>query len=231
MHAVNLLAKAMERPAVMPETKQAICCLTGEETECVPTKELLGNSFTNWDLMSAPESPYISTDAYVALSCKWERMSSWWCDGTTFERLDRQGVRKKVFAPLSDKPWVGYVTTSYKKHGALNTPVNTSKSNIWRFENLTVNLSDTAKTKGWWDALNRYLRLGIPRPVLQDGDPTPALMRKVGYKTSVSFLEWCKDKKHLPLYQFLCYLLPSQEELKAEKKEKECTLITACAGK
>lgn len=98
MHPVELISAAIKgdpENCILPtETVDGICALTGVVGPCVPRGELLGKSFTNGDLLARPESDLISVDSYVALKYKWERMSSWFCDGHNFERLDRIGVRE-----------------------------------------------------------------------------------------------------------------------------------------
>lgn len=217
MHAVNLIAKALKQSKENIVIQNDVCCLLGIETECVKRDLVLTPSFTNWDLLKAPSSQYISFDAYVALSYKWERMSSWWCDGESFVRLDRRGVREKVFELHQRALWCGYATTSFKKHGALWTPVCKNGKRIWRFENINVDISDSDNVKALWNELNDILRHGIPRPALATLDISPGLIRKAGYALYTKFISWARPIFHTPLYQFLVYLLPSQEELKKEE--------------
>jgi hypothetical protein len=220
MHPVNLISKAIathpERPELPCEPQEGVCAVTGLTGACIPRKELLGKSFTNGDLLARPDSALVSADAFYTLRFKWERMSSWLCDGIKFERLDRQGVRSKVFNADMPEKWSAYATTSYKKHGSLNAKVNTGKSRIWLFETRIVNMSDRAQVNEWWGVLNMALRAGIGRSILESLECPPFVIGKIGLKTWLEFEAWARPRYLSALYAFLCYLLPSQEELKNE---------------
>lgn len=223
MNAIDLFYNAIkDEPDCLslPEKQsRGICALTGKETLCVDRKELLGKSFTNGDILIRPDSDKVSIEAFVVLKYKWERMSSWFCDGITLNRLSRVQVREKVFADELPDNWIGYATTSYKKHGVLNTPVNSKKSRIWLFETRIVDLTDMLKTIEYWDILNLALRQGIGRSIMETLDINPAFIPKIGINNWIKFEQWARPKYQSALYSFLCYLLPSQEELKGEKNE------------
>lgn len=218
MTPVNLIASAIqadpERPELPCEPRDGVCAVTGMAGACVPRKELFGKSFTNGDILARPDSDFVSVDAFLALKYKWERMSSWFCDGKTFQRLDRQGVRAKVFQPEMPEQWTAYATTSYKKHGALNAVVNTATRRVWLFEMRRVDLSDLTQVMEWWGVLNVALRAGIGRSVMETLDCPPFVIAKVGLQTWLTFEAWARPRYLSALYAFLCYLLPSQEELK-----------------
>jgi hypothetical protein len=220
LHQINLFAKSImahkERPELPCIPKQGVCAITGIAGDCVPRNELLGKSFTNLDLLARPDSPMVSADAFYALKFKWERMSSWICDGNTFEKLDRKGVRQKALQRIMPEMWIAYATTSYKKHGVLNTKVNTGRQRIWLFETRLVDMSDIGKAVEWWGVLNIALRAGIGRSVLESLECPPFVIGKVGVKTWMEFEAWARPRYLSALYAFLCYLLPSQEELKNE---------------
>lgn len=220
LHLLDSALRASGDAEPLPcEPVDGVCAITGLAGPCIPRKHLLAASFTDRDLLSRPQSEMVSAEAWTALRHKWERMSSWWCDGAEFRRLDRQGVRALVIggAP-SAHPWAGYATTSYKKHGALRSPVNTGSRQVWRFESLTVDCSDREQVADWWAALNRFLRAGIGRPSLEAGACAPVAIRIAGPAACMEFAAWARDKHRAPLYALLCYLLPSIEELKQEKQ-------------
>lgn len=219
MHPITVIASAIQQdpecPPVEWATEAGICAVTGMvEAATIPRKLLLGPSFTDGALLAAPGSDRVSVAAYKALRFKWERMSSWICDGETFVRLDRQGVRAAVFAEPPVRPWCGYATTSYKKHGAIRTKVNGPGRRIWLFETRLVDCSDMAETLAVWNKLNAALRLGFGRPALEAVECPPWLMAKVGIDAWRDFEAWALPLKQSALYAFMCYLLPSQEELK-----------------
>jgi hypothetical protein len=202
------------------EIQRGICCITGEKTDCIAREELIGKSFNNHDYLLAPESNLISLEAWRTLKYKWERASSFFCDGKNFLRLSRVGVRDKFFEPEMPDMWIGYATTSYKKHGCFAVKMNMSrKSRIWSFEMRRVDASDIAKRDDWWGRLNEYLRLGISRPVMETLSVNPAYIPKIGVENWLKFEAWARNKYQSNLYAFLCYLLPSQEELKEERKD------------
>lgn len=220
MHAVNLIARSLTETEVPRPTPigTGICCVTGQEGPVVRRKDLLGISFTDGALLAAPKSEWASVDAYRALRYKWERMSSWLCDGEQFSRLDRQGVRNAVLHnELPAKPWCGYATTSYKKHGALRAPINNGDKAVWLFEMRLVDCSNRFILFDWWIELNRALRKGFGRAILETLDCPASVMAKVGVAEWIAFEAWAQPKRQSALYAFLCYLLPSQEELKHEQ--------------
>jgi len=225
MTALTLLHEALTRSGEAeppPETPVAgVCAITGETGPCVPRKHLLAASFTDRDILARPDSPMVSAHAWTALRHKWERMACWWCDGHEFRVLKRPEVRALVIdGARASRPWAGYITTSYKKHGALRAPVNTGGRQVWRFENLTVDASDRATVADWWAKLNHWLRAGIGRPSLEAGEAAPVAIKMAGPAECLRFNAWAADKHRAPLYALLCYLLPSIEELKEEQKSQ-----------
>ncbi len=225
MKPTDLLAPAIlktneppELPAVQPVMN--ICAVTGEETLCYPRKELFGKSFTDASLFAAPLSEWIGVNAYIAVKYRPTRASSWFCDGETFTRLNRKGVRDYALNPDMPPVWAGYATTSYKKHGSLKAFVNRSGSRIWLFETRYADMSDFGKVTEWWNVLNEYLKSGIGRQSLETLEASAFLIQQLGMKRWLEFHEWALPKWKSPLYSFLCYLLPSQEELK-EKANAE----------
>lgn len=223
MHPVMLIQAACSKgnaedaPEMPDKTTPGVCCVTGEFTDTVPRKTLLGKSFTDGALLRVPSSDRVGLAAWTALSYKWERMSSWVCTADAFTRLLRVDVRDAVFGPLPDVPWSGYATTSYKKHGALRAVVNTGKRNVWLFETRLVDCSDRPKLEDWWTRINAALRLGFGRKALETLECPAWVMAKVGVDAWLEYLAWAKPIQHSALYSFLCYLLPSQDELKAER--------------
>lgn len=228
MHPITMIAQSLKQDdpdyPVMPDypVKKEVCCFTGETTDCIQRKNLIGKSFNNHDALLRPGSQWVSLEAWKAMKYKWERASSFWCDGNDFKRLDRVGVRNKFLNYDMPDLWIGYATTSYKKHGSFLVKPNMSKkSHVWSFEMKIVDASDRERTEDWWNMLNKYIRLGISRPVMETLAVNPAYIKLFGLDVWLEFESWAKDKYQSNLYAFLCYLLPSQEELKKEKKEAE----------
>ena len=233
MTPCNLISQALrENKAKLPvlpyQPVEAICAVTGVTAPCLKRKDVLGKSFTNANLLNAPQSDYVSLDVYYSwfygyrMSAEKKRdkrpehMSSWFCSEDEFEELDRQGVREKVFIESMPNMWCGYATTSYKKHGSLLARVNTGKQRFWLFEERQVNCSNMGQVREWCNVLNVALRAGIGRSVMESLECPPFIIRNVGLKTWMEFQAWARNKYQTALYAFLCYLLPSQKELKDE---------------
>ena len=218
MHAVDLIAAsipATERAPLPCETREEVCCITGETALCIPRKTAIKDCFTNSDLLKSPESKWVSVDAFQALKYKWERMSSWICDGRSFTRLNRQGVRAAVFGDTPSTPWAAYATTSYKKHGSLWTPINSGARRVWRFEMKTVDLSD-GSFRAIWETMLAWQKRGVSRNAMETMMPGCKDIQIMGYKTWMDFCEWAEPLAHNSTYLFMCYLLPSREELEHE---------------
>jgi len=220
MHAVNLIAQAIRTsedcPALPCEPADGLCAVTGERGPCVPRKMLLGKSFTNADLLAAPESDMVSSDAYIALKYKWERMSSWWTDGHIFRRLKRTDCREIILQGSENTPWAMYITTSYKKHGAMKAPVNAAGFGTVLFENRLVDISEDWVVADWWERLNAALHAGIGRTVIESLDCPAHIMRKATLPLWMEFERWARPRHNSALYALLTYLLPSKEELKCK---------------
>lgn len=234
MHPVNLIASAiltssdLETPEIPSKRFSGVCCITGEKTECVKRSDLFGKSFTDGAILKAPESELASLDAFVALKYKWERMSSWICTGKEFKRLDRVGVRDAVFGELPKEPWTAYATTSYKKHGALRSVINKGSKNVWLFESRIV---DCDGKEEYWERLNFMLRRGFGRTILESLDCPGPFIAKYGIKEWIDFEKWARPRYKNSLYAFMCYLLPSQEELKNEKEDDKTQRVSECETK
>lgn len=218
MHTINLLSQSIRKlpdcPEIPIKVSSGICCVTGDETETIPRSALFGKSFTNIDSLRAPNSDRVSVNAFVALNYKWERMSCWICDENEFKRLQRTDFRPLILSGVQSKTWAAYITTSYKKHGAIHAPVNNKPFGVWRFENLTVDASDNQKVNDWYSTMVKYLKIGFGRTIIETLDCSPFVMSKYGVQNWLEFQSWALPKYQSPLYKMLCYILPSQEELK-----------------
>lgn len=228
MSAIHLLFNALP-PRDPPEAPQeGVCCVLGTREPCIDRRHAIKPSFTNLDLLRAPDSDRVSVRAWRVLTHSepakegkkrdtFPLMQSSWIVGDDLQLLDRQAVRRCVIEgmrPLGD--WAGYVTTSYKKHGCLRAPVNRNGSQRWLFELDVVDCSDRAKVADWWERLRSTRVAGIPRPVIETLECSLHLMSKHAAMW-LPFERWARDKVNSPLYRFLCYLLPSEEEVKAER--------------
>lgn len=218
MNAVELLAAALPAAPLPPGAHPAPgrCCVLGTEEPTLERKHAIKRSFTNLDLLRAPDSRRVSVRAWRVLTEPKQRQSSWLCT-REFHPIDRLAVRRLVLDGMapSDEPWCAYATTSYKKHGALRAPVNVRGAQRWLFELQVVDCSDRAKVAEWWGRLLDARRAGIPRPLIESLDIDVAFLRK---HTAVwcHFEPWARRHYRAPLYRFLTYLLPGKEELKRD---------------
>lgn len=239
MHTANLIAQALgsmgllREPPCRPEPH--VCAVTGQECACLPWTEVIGDNFTDAQRLAAPHSPWVSVDVWQVWMHGFrtgndkkrdkrpERMSSWFVTPERFEMLDRQGVREKVLAANLPPLWAGYATTSYKKHGSLVAPINSTGRRVWAFEQRRVDLSDYEDTMTLWNELNRMLRMGFWRSILETLDCPTHIARDHGWREWFEFMEYATPRHLSAQYAFLCYLLPSQKELKSEVAEVEST--------
>lgn len=225
MSAIELLYSALPQIDPPEPPQPGTCCVLGTEEPTIERSYAIKPSFTNLDLLRAPDSQRISVRAWRVLTYSIPAaegkkrdtlplmQSSWMC-GDKLTLLKRQDVRALVLFGVYLPAWCGYVTTSYKKHGSLRAPVNRNGSQRWLFELDIVDCSDRAKVAEWWERLRTARVAGIPRPVIETLDCSLSLMlkhRNVWWE----FERWARPIHRSPLYRLLTYLLPSEEEIKA----------------
>jgi hypothetical protein len=128
--------------------------------------------------------------------------------------INKAFVRGKVLNGSGSRPWAGWVTTSYKKHGSLRSPVNKYPFGVWGFDEYIVDCSDKEKVNEWWNRLRKAQDSGLGRTTLENVQMPVAMLAKADMGAWLEFRQWACDKKDSALYKFLCYLLLSQEELK-----------------
>ena len=112
-----------------------------------------------------------------------------------------------------------WVTTSYKKHGSIRTPVNHRSRGAVGFDERIVDASNEDQVIEWWKRLNKALRDGISRSVIKTLDCRSLLLSKIGLSRWLDFDGWAKPIHKSSLYALLCYLLPSQEWLHSEEMD------------
>jgi hypothetical protein len=224
VNTVDLLARALPPAAPPEEPLFGVCCVTGTFTDTIARRQAILPSFTNLDLLCAPSSDRIGLAAWRVLTYTEPnpgkarerrplQQSSWLCDGNTITLLDRRGVRQRVLDGVAVTPWAGYVTKSYKKHGALRAKVNQKDRQVWLFESLLVDCSDRENVASTWARLRAAQDAGISRPLIESLDIAPGYMAKIGWRVWRDFEVWARPRYRSPLYLFLAYLLPSREEL------------------
>lgn len=221
MTLFDLYSRAItaEHEALPCEPFENVCCVSGIKTLCIPKKYAVGSTFTNVDALACPDSKWISVEAYQTIKHKWNRMSSWLLTDNEFKRLKvKKDIRELVLQGVDASQWAGYITTSYKKYGCFKAVLNHGNRAIWGFENLRVDCSNRKIVNGWYDIILSALKSGIWRSIIESCDCPAGLIIKIGHERWLDFYEWAKTKYQSPLYQFLCYLLPSQEELKNESE-------------
>jgi hypothetical protein len=229
MTVIDLIAAALP-PETPPESPvEGVCCVTGATCQTISRKHVIKPSFTNLDLLRAPDSDRAGVAAWRVLGHTAPnpgkkrdkrplQQSHWLCDGQTVEYLDRQGVRRYVMDGVTTPQWAGYATTSYKKHGPLLATVNAGGRAVWLWETRLVDCSDRAAVTDTWARLRAAQDAGIPRPLIEHLDIAPGYMAKIGWCVWREFETWARPRMLSPLYQFMTYLLPSQEELRNASK-------------
>jgi len=213
MTAIDLIAPTLPHDPLPEEPRLGVCCFTGAEGPTLPRQYAIKPSFTDIGLLRAPNSDRCSVAAWRAMNHAPLRNSSWWSDGKSLLMLRRTDVRTMVLDSAKPDKWTGYVTTSYKKHGVLRCPVNEHGRQSWLFEMRLVDCTDRFVVADTWARLRAAQDSGIPRPLIEHLDIAPGYMAKIGWRVWRDFDAWARPRMHSPLYEFLTYLLPSQEEL------------------
>ena len=133
-----------------------------------------------------------------------------------FRETTKADTRALVLSgvPYPDRAWAGWVTTSYKKHGSLRAPVNCGQFGGWGFDDVVVDAADNVKTREWWCKLRQAQTDGVGRKTMETVDIPAAFIEKIGFDVWLAFETWARPRSQSPLYQFLVYLLPSQQEIK-----------------
>lgn len=220
-HTLNLIAQYIPESEKVDMSSFKVfpnkqCAITGIYTDCIERKKALSQAFTAQAKLLYNDSDFVSISAFQGLKYRPERAASWIVSEMGFQRLNRVEIRPLVLNKPQFKTWSGYATTSYKKHGSMLTPVNTNDRAIWVFETLIVDCSDVQKVNGLYHDLLSYLKKGFGRPILESGEVPAFLISKLGVNECMMFERWAKKIINSNLYQFLCYLLPSQAELNGD---------------
>lgn len=229
MHTVDLIAASLTDDQKEPLPVAAlpgICCVTGAQTDTIPARELLGSNFMDNNLLVAPDSDRVGVNVWHAFQLgyfaeegkkrkkKPEFMACWYCDGQRFIEVGKAEIREIVRRGTTANYWAGWVTTSYKKHGALRSPVNHAPFGFWGFDDLLVNASNRAAVLDFWLHLRHAQTIGIGRTGIETLDIPVGIMLKIGVAECNEFITWARPRCQSPLYKLLAYLLPSQQELK-----------------
>lgn len=226
MHATTLLAQAIrcfDDVPELPPTRKEVCCLTGRHTDCVPRAELIGQSFTDTHLFAAPSSAWIGADVFTAWrygargegknrDMRPEANQCWWCNGREFRIMRKADMRPIVLDGSPSTPWAMWITTGYKKHGSLRTPVNARKRGRVAFDELVIDCTNGEAVNATWARLNAALAAGITRAAIETLDCPQHIMREVGLPVWMEFEQWARPRFNGGLYRLLTYLLPSKEE-------------------
>ncbi len=217
MNTFDLIARALlqngpGQPCDL-ERRTETCCITGETCLCVPRVDLIGESFTTQGIFKAPDSEWVSLDAWYAFKHRPERASSWWTDGYEFRSLKRReawDLLTELCLIPSDKAYALYVSKSFKKHGSLVSPVNTPLSHqiCVGFEAETI-IARTIRFRQYMDSLERWRDNGIAREDIVKG----YLMKTTKADPGVvqSFLNEAPLMRDTGLYRMLTSILPKMD--------------------
>ena len=218
MNIYKLISDAIKdlRAPLPVEPKQAICAVTGKDCLCVPRKKLFSPKFTEQPNLICPKSQFVSIDVYQAIKYKKTRMSSWLAVPGEFRLLKRIDVRLLVLSGVNSDVWAGWVTTTYKKHGTTRARLNHIGQAIWAFDETLVDCSNNEKVNEIYNQLVVYLKKGFSRTSLETLSCPGFVIMRAGLQEWLELGKWAKPLYKSNLYKFLCYLLPSQIELKAK---------------
>lgn len=233
MNSIDVIYSALPSVDLPEEPTEGVCCVTGENTMTVSRSHGIKPTFTNLDILKAPSSDRIGIKAFAVITYSVPtegkkvalaplRQSHWLAvkDNIRYFKKKEEIRPYALGEKTPDGEWCMYVTTSYKKHGALFAPVNAKKRDRRiLFEQQIIDLAPDY-IRSWWERLRKAQDEGIPRPVIENGEASPALIRNVGVQKWREFHNFAHDKIKNRVYQFLVYLLPSQEELKGKIKGK-----------
>lgn len=237
MHTTDLLSTACPDDWKEPLPEKAVdgtCCLTGQQGPTIGRKKIFGSSFTESGIFKIPESDRVGVNVWYSFKAgyfaeagkkrkkKPEAMACWWTDGVQWIETNKVKIREFVFNGSGDLPWAAWVTTSYKKHGSTRAPVNRKEYGVWAFDETLVDCSDINKVIRWHEMLRMAQDAGINRTVIETLEIPVFVYKKIDGKLWIEFKLWAKDKRESALYRFLCYLLPSQAELKEMASNDEC---------
>jgi hypothetical protein len=208
MYSVELIEKALVRVSLPEKPHDGVCCVTGKKGPTLPRGLAIKPSFTRFDLLRAPESTRVGIPAWRTLNYSPTRKSSWWCDGQCFRKMTKEDVFSLLFeCKESSAPWAGYVTTSYKKHGALLAPVNQRESAVWLFETTLVDCSDTDKVQEYWNRLGCMYNAGLTKTELKTLVVSLDKLSRIGLSEWIRFEQWAKNARLSVLYDFLLFIL------------------------
>lgn len=242
MHTTDLLSTACPEgwKEPLPEkTVDGICCLTGQQGPTINRRKVFGPSFTEFEILKVPDSDRVGVNVWHAFRAgyfaeagkkrkkKPEAMACWWTDGVQWVELDKVKIRELVFGGSGPQPWAGWVTTSYKKHGSTRAPVNKIPHGVWAFDEVLVDCRDIDEVVTWHGELRRAQDAGLNRTVFETLEIPVSVYNKIDAQVWIKFKIWAKHRQETALYRFLCYLLPSQAELKEMASDKEEVNIDA----
>jgi hypothetical protein len=143
-------------------------------------------------------------------------MSLWLVNGINFIRPDRQQVRAWVLDGVGYPMWSAYVTTSYKKHG-FTTPINRGRFGIWKYDDTLVDCRNNALIRDMFSGMCEFQQRGVSRPIMESMTASVSIIKKIGIPTWTEFLRFAETRQGRA-WQFLCYLLPSREEIENENR-------------
>lgn len=131
LEAQNLSQFVCQAREITPEPGEltGTCCIcTTETSNGHPVK--LPTTFMSWTHFQDTADPVLCQYCQHMLKERKYRSSSWLVQNGSFTFVKAVGVRA-VLDDIPEPPWALYATQSYKKHGWLNTEVNTSRETFY----------------------------------------------------------------------------------------------------
>jgi hypothetical protein len=98
---------------------------------------------------------------------------------------------------------------------------------MWLFETRMVDMTNWDHSKDVWRRLREARMLGVPRSCIESVTPPDNVIAKMGLHWWLAFERWALPLHKSAIYAFMCYLLPSQEELASEKQDRPAPVSPA----
>lgn len=236
MHTCQLIAAAIqeyERPQLPCKPVEEVCAVTGVRGPCLPRNKVISDANCDGFLFANQTSSFVHVDVFTAWNfgetkegnkrqTNPERQSCWYCNEHEFRKVNKVAMRPIVLEGSRFSPWAMWVTTSYKKHGSIRSPLNIGRFGRVGFDEVVVDCSNNAEVVSTWTRLRDAQSAGIPRPLIEHLDISPGYIKKLGWRVWRDFEVWARPRVHSSLYQFMTYLLPSKEELKNADATSSC---------
>ena len=229
MDTYSLFAGALRRMGIASEIPEkparGVCCVTGLECDTISRKCGIKPTFTRQDIFRAPDSDRIGVDAFLTLGYEPERKACWIATEKEI-RLVRENIKATFREIILNEQypegwWAIFITTTWKKHGAIVAPACQGKRRPFvALDDEAIDVSRADILRDYFSRLRAAKKKGFSMQMLADVAFDAASMKFGSFTLDkwFEFRDWANGIKRSPLYRLALYLLPSAEELKAERE-------------